>query len=84
VRLTLHSWHVLHMGYGRLVRVTAKSPDGGDLQPVVYVVAVEDPAKAVRIVGAEVQVNANIEALGRASEELVNALKLGPGQCIRV
>jgi hypothetical protein len=72
------------MGYGRLVRVTAKSADGGDLQPVVYVVAVEDPAKAVNIVGAEVQVNANIEALGRASEELLNALKLAPGQFIRV
>jgi hypothetical protein len=29
-------------------------PDGGDLQPVVYVVAVEDPVRAVEIVGAEV------------------------------
>jgi len=72
------------MGYGRLVRVTAKSPDGGDLQPVVYVVAVEDPARAVKIVGAEAQVNANVEALGRASEELLSALKLAPGQFIRV
>jgi hypothetical protein len=57
-------------GYGRLVRVTAKSPGGSDLQPVVYVVAVEDPAKAIEIIRAEVQVNANIEVLGRASEEL--------------
>jgi hypothetical protein len=72
------------MGYGRLVRVTAKSPDGGNLQPVVYVVAVEDPAKPVKIIGAEIQVNANVEALGRASEELLNALKLAPGQFIRV
>jgi hypothetical protein len=72
------------MGYGRLVRVTAKSPDGSDFQPVVYVVAVQDPAKAVMIVGAEVQVNANIEALGRSSEESLNALKLAPGQFIRV
>jgi len=71
------------MGYGRLVRVTAKSPDGGDLQPVFYVVAVEDPARAVKIVGGEVQVNANIEAFGRASEELLNALRLAPGQFIR-
>ena len=72
------------MGYGRVVRATARSPDGGDLQPAVYVVAVEDPAKAVKIVGAELQVNANIEALGRASEELLNALKLAPGRFIRV
>ena len=72
------------MGYGRLVRVTAKSPYGGDLPPVVYVVAVEDPARAVKIVEAEVQVSANIETLGRASEELLNALKLAPGQFIRV
>ena len=71
------------MGYGRLVRVTAKSPRGGDLQPVFYVVAVEDPARAVKIVGGEVQVNANIEAFGRASEELLNALRLAPGQFIR-
>lgn len=71
------------MGYGRLVRVTAKSPHGGDLQPVFYVVAVEDPARAVKIVGGEVQVNANIEAFGRASKELVNALRLAPGQFIR-
>jgi hypothetical protein len=72
------------MGYGRLVRVTAKRPNGGDLRPVVYVVAVEDPARAVKIVEAEVQVSANVEALGRASEELLNALKLAPGQFIRV
>ena len=70
------------MAYGRLVRVTAKSPDGGDLQPVIYVVAEGDSAKAMRIVGAEVQVNANIEALGRASNELLNALKLAPGEFI--
>ena len=72
------------MGYGRLVRVTAKSPDGDDLQPVIYVVAEGDSAKAMRIVGAEVQVNANIEALGRASNELLNALKLAPGEFIRL
>jgi hypothetical protein len=72
------------MGYGRLVRVTAKSPDGGDLQPVIYVVVEGDSAKAMRIVGAEVQVNANIEALGRASNELLNALKLAPSEFIRL
>jgi hypothetical protein len=64
------------VGYGRLVRVTAESPDGRDLQPVVYVVAVEDPAKAIEIIRA---VNATIEVLGRASEALLNALKLAPG-----
>jgi hypothetical protein len=72
------------MGYGRLVRVTAKSLDGDDLQPAVYVVAVEDPARAIKIIGAEVQVNVNIEALGRASQELLNALKLAAGQFIRI
>ena len=72
------------MAYGRLVRVTAKSPDGDDLQPVIYVVAEGDSAKAIRIVGAEVQVNANIEALGRASDALLNALKLAPGKLIRL
>ena len=72
-----------HMGYGRLVRVTTKSPGGGDIQPVVYIVAAEDPAKAVEIVRAQVQVNANIEVLGRASEELLNALELAPGQLVR-
>src|SRR5438270_10187329 len=77
-------WDIPHMGYGRLVSVTAKSPDGGDLRPVVYVVAEGDPAKATKIVGAEVQVNANIEAPGRASAELLNALKLAPGEFIRI
>jgi hypothetical protein len=72
------------MGYGRLVKVTAKSSGGDDLPPIVYVIAVEDPAKAVKIIGAEVQVNANIEASGRVSQELLNALKLAPGQFIRV
>jgi len=71
------------MGYGRLVRVTAESPGGGDLQPAVYVVAVEDPAKAIEILRAEVHVNAKIEVLGRVSEELLNALKLAPGQLVR-
>ncbi len=71
------------MGYGRLVRVTAKSPSGGDLQPVIYVVAVGDPAKAIETVRAQFQVNANIEVLGRASEELLNVLKLAPGQLVR-
>jgi hypothetical protein len=28
-------------------------------------------------------VNANIEVLGQASEELLNALKLAPGQVVR-
>jgi len=84
VRLASRSWHILDMGYGRLVKVTANSPDGGDLQPVIYVVAEGDSAKAMRIVGAEVQVNANIEALGRASNELLNALKLAPGEFIRL
>jgi hypothetical protein len=60
--------------------VTAKSSDGGDLQPVVYVVAVEDPPTAVNIVGAEVWAEADIEVLGQASQELLNALKLTPGQ----
>ena len=72
------------MGYGRLVRVTVKSPDGGDLQPVIYVVAEEDSAKAIRIVGAEVRVSASIEALGRASDKLLDALKLAPGEFSRV
>lgn len=71
------------MGYGCLVRVTAKSSVGGDLQPVVYVVAMEDPAKATEIGRAQVQVNATIEALGRASEELLNALELAPGRLVR-
>jgi hypothetical protein len=72
------------MGYGRLVRVTPKSPDGGDLKPVVYIVAEEDPAKAVGIVGAAVPVDGAIEALGRASDKLLDALKLAPGEFTRV
>jgi len=34
---------------------------------------VEDPAKAIEIVRAEVQVNAHTEVLGQASEALLNA-----------
>jgi hypothetical protein len=71
------------VGYGRLVRVIARSPGGGDLQPVIYGVAVEDPAKAMEIVRAQFQVDADIEVLGRTSEELLNALKLAPGQLVR-
>ena len=60
-----------------------KSPDSSDLQLVVYVLAVEDPAKAVKDCRAEAQVNANIE-LWAVSEGSLNALKLAPGRLIHV
>jgi hypothetical protein len=39
-----------------------------DLQPIIYVVAEADSAKAIRIVGTEVQINADIEPLCRVDK----------------
>jgi len=41
------------------------------------------PAKAIEIVRAQFLASANIEALRRASKELLKALKLAPGQLVR-
>jgi hypothetical protein len=62
------------MEYGRVVRVTT----GG--RAVLYVVAEEDAGKAAAMLAATAEPGAKIEPLGRASQELLGALKLSAGE----
>ena len=63
------------MGSGRVIRVTA---NGGDA--VVYIVAEPDPRKAEGILKRSAPAGATIEHFGPASEHLIAALGLAPGE----
>lgn len=69
------------MGHGRLVKVTTKTANG--IEAVVYIVAKQDPAKAESLVRAKAPIGATVQAVDRASEHLVAALGLAPGECKR-
>lgn len=66
------------MGYGRIVKLTTQTATGSDA--VMYIVAEQDPAKAESIVRAKAPIGATVEAVGRASEHLLAALGLAPGE----
>jgi hypothetical protein len=60
--------------HGRVVKVT-----NGD-ETVLYIVAEENAAKAAAILAANVASGSQIEPLGRASNELLSAFALSPGE----
>jgi len=70
------------MQYGRLVRVTPPSTSG-NAEPVVYVVAAEDPNAAMKLVADKIAIGSDMEVIGRASHQLLNALKLKSGEIAR-
>ena len=72
------------MEYGRMVKVTLPKSEGGDDVAVLYVVGEEDPDAAVKLIGKTVAIGSNMEIVGRVSHQLLDALKLGPGEVTRV
>jgi hypothetical protein len=69
------------MGYGRLIRV---SKHQGDPSAIAYIVAVADSALAVDLIRANIAgPHDHVEELGRVSDELLCALRLGPGEFVR-
>jgi hypothetical protein len=70
------------MEYGRLVKVMP--PHGArNVEPVVYVVAAEDPNEAMKLVADKVVIGSDMEVVGRASHQLLDALNLKPGEIAR-
>jgi hypothetical protein len=59
------------MKHGRIVRVTTY---------VTYIVAEEDAAKAMDLLKATAEPGSQMEAIGRASLEMLHSLSLAPGQ----
>jgi hypothetical protein len=63
------------MEYGRLVKVMP--PHGArNMEPVEYVVAIEDPIDAMALVADKVVIGSDMEVVGRASRQLLDALNL--------
>ena len=68
------------MGFGRLVKVKSASSDGA-YATVGYLVAEQDPNRAVKIVRCEIAGPVDeIVAVSRVSEELLDALHIAPGE----
>jgi hypothetical protein len=66
------------MFFGRLVRVSRFK---GQPDPTIYVVAEEDPDKALAIVKERLaNHDFQYEDVGRVSQQLVDALNLKPGE----
>ena len=64
------------MKYGRIIRVSSSSSGSY----TTYVVAEEDPAKAVAMIRTLVGTAARVESIGRASPQLLLALGLSAGE----
>jgi hypothetical protein len=54
----------------------------GDAEPVVYVVAAEDPDAALKLVADKVVIGSDMKIVGRASRRLLDALGLKPGEVV--
>jgi hypothetical protein len=67
--------HIGPMQHGRIVRVTTY---------VTYVVAEEDAAKAVDLLKRAVEPDSRVEAIGRASLQILRSMALAPGQFQKV
>jgi hypothetical protein len=66
------------MHNGRLIRV---STFRGDPNAVSYIVAIADPAKAMKLIRTQAATPSDdIEDLGRVSDTLLFSLRLGSGQ----
>ena len=59
------------MKHGRIVRITTY---------VTYIVAEEDAVKAVDLLKATAEPDSEVEAIGRASLEMLHSMSLAPGQ----
>jgi hypothetical protein len=59
------------MKHGRIVRITTY---------VTYVVAEEDAANAVDLIKVIAEPGSEVEAIGRASLEMLHVMSLAPGQ----
>lgn len=71
------------MGPGNLVKVRTPS-SGGAVMTTAYVVSEQDAARAVNIIKSTIaQLTDEVMAVGRVSEELLNALSLAPGEFTR-
>jgi hypothetical protein len=72
------------MEHGRLIRVTTHAKRRGASQVVTYVVAEPDRVKAERIIKMEAaHIEDDVEAIGRASRQLLKTFNLAPGEFIR-
>ena len=68
------------MQYGRIVRITYALGE----PYATYIVAEENAAKATAIMKAQVEADASVECIGRASKELLRANGLSVGQFKKV
>lgn len=69
------------MDDGRLIRV---SKYHGDPKAVAYIVAISEAARAIELIRSKVaQSGDKIEDLGRVSDALLLAMKIGPGNFVR-
>jgi hypothetical protein len=72
------------MTYGRVVKVVMASELDAHPHEATYVVAEADSARAIDLLRASVaEPHVSIEVVGRASEQLLKALALAPGQFTR-
>ena len=72
------------MEHGRLIRVTTQEKRGHEPQVVTYVVAEPDRAKAEKIIRTKAaRIEDDVEAIGRASQQLLKAFNLASGEFIR-
>jgi hypothetical protein len=66
---------------GRLIRV---STHRSDTEAVTYIVALADPAAAIKLIRAQASgPHDQIEDMGRVASAILEALNLGPGQFVR-
>jgi len=66
---------------GFLVRV--RPPDAGPSHTMLYIVAADDPNQALKIVERAIIPDASVEMIGPISGELLDAVALRPGECVR-
>jgi len=69
------------VSFGRLIRVRMHRSDA---QVVSYIVAIADPVEAIALIRAQVTAAGDeIEDMGRVSDNILVAMKLGTGQFMR-
>lgn len=66
---------------GFLVRV--RPADAGPSHTMLYIVAADDPDQALKIVERSTIPDASVEMIGRISGELLDAVALKSGECVR-
>ena len=72
------------MEHGRLIRVTTQDERGHEPQVVTYVVAEPDRVKAEKIIRTRAaRIEDDVQAIGRASRQLLKAFNWAPGEFVR-